>query len=279
MKVTVWGCRGSLPSPGPEKIKYGGNTSCVQVDYEDTCIILDGGSGIQRLGRHMSKGVKEIHLLLTHLHIDHTMGLGFFTPLYNPEVTLHIWGPKAYSESLLSRLRRYFSPPLFPMRLNELPVHPIIHELGNEEIQIGGVQVQSEYLCHPGPTLGFRLSTSDSSFCYIPDHEVALGSINFPHNKEWTSGYTIAKNADLLFHDGQFRTEDYQKRAGWGHSSIKDAIAFAEMCEVKKLALFHHDPSHTDDQLEEFFISETKGMTCDFEVHLCAEGNKYDLSK
>ena len=105
MKVTVWGCRGSLPSPGPEKNRYGGNTSCVQVEHNDTCLVLDGGSGIQRLGATLDEKYKEVHLLLTHLHIDHTMGLGFFLPLYNPHVQVHIWGPATTVESLTKRLR------------------------------------------------------------------------------------------------------------------------------------------------------------------------------
>lgn len=277
MKVTVWGCRGSLPSPGPEKNKYGGNTSCVQVEYKDTCIVLDGGSGIQRMGVSIDKKYKDIHILLTHLHIDHTMGLGFFLPLYNPEVNVHIWGPSTSVEPLISRLRRYFSPPLFPVRLSELPKPPKVHELGNREFTIGDIKVKSNYICHPGPTLAFRLSTEDAEFAYMPDHEVVLGSSNFPHEAEWTSGYEIAKNVDLLLHDSQYRTEEYASRVGWGHSSIGDAVAFAKLCGAKKLELFHHDPLHTDDQLDKFIDDYKAKHSTEFPVELCAEGNVYQL--
>lgn len=277
MKVTVWGCRGSLPSPGPEKNKYGGNTSCVQVEYKDTCIVLDGGSGIQRLGATFDDKYKDIHILLTHLHIDHTMGLGFFLPLYNPNVQVHLWGPSTTIEPLLHRLRRYFSPPLFPVRLSELPKHPVIHELNNNEFDIGDINVKTSYICHPGPTLAIRLSTDTADVAYMPDHEVALGSANFPNEPEWTSGYDIAKDVDLLFHDSQYRTKEYATRVGWGHSSIKDSVEFAKMCNVKRMELFHHDPLHTDEQLEKILADFKSETETDFPVELCAEGNIYEL--
>ncbi len=278
MKVQVWGCRGSLPSPSPEKDIFGGNTSCVQVTHKDICIILDGGSGIQRLGEHLGNEIKEVHILLTHLHIDHTMGLGFFLPLYNPSIKVHIWGPATSDETLLKRLRRYFSPPLFPVRLNELPTHPIIHEIDESEFMIGDVKICSSYICHPGPTLGFRLTCGNSVFAYMPDHEIPLASPDFPNNPEWTSGYNLAKDADLLFHDAQYRPEDYKSRIGWGHSSIVDTIAFAKMCGVKKLSLFHHDPGHTDKQLVEMLDEFTNEKHFDFDIEMCAEENIYDLS-
>jgi phosphoribosyl 1,2-cyclic phosphodiesterase len=279
MRITVWGCRGSLPAPGPEKNFYGGNTSCIQVVKKDTCIILDGGSGIQRLGVNIHGNFKEYHILLTHLHIDHTMGLGFFLPLYNPSVTVHIWGPASGEEPLIDRLRRYFSPPLFPVRLSELPKHPIIHEIHNSEFTLGDISIKSAYLCHPGPTLGFRLSTGDSSFAYIPDHEIQLGSVNFPNEPEWTSGLNIAQDVDLLFHDAQFRPDEYQNRIGWGHSSIEDAILFAQMCKVKKLSLFHHDPAHTDAHLDSLLKEFTEHKSYPFEIEMCAEGNSYVLNE
>ena len=277
MKVTVWGCRGSLPSPGPEKNKYGGNTSCVQVEYKDTCIILDGGSGIQRLGASFGNKYKEVHILLSHLHIDHTMGLGFFLPLYNLNIKVHLWGPSTTIEPLIQRLRRYFSPPLFPVRLSELPQHPEIHELSNSDLMIGDIHIKSNYICHPGPTLGIRLSTETADFAYMPDHEVSLGSANFPQEADSTSGFDIANNVDLLFHDSQYRTEEYADRIGWGHSSITDTVEFAKMCNVKRLELFHHDPLHTDEQLEDFIDSYKKNHQSEFPINLCAEGNVYEL--
>lgn len=277
MKISVWGCRGSLPSPGPEKNKYGGNTSCVQVEHEDTCIVLDGGSGIQRLGVAINPKYKQIHILLTHLHLDHIMGIGFFLPLYNPEIEVHIWGPSGTVEPFLNKLRRYFSAPLFPIRLSELPKHPIVHELGNGEFNIDRIKLNSSYICHPSPTLAYRLSCEGKSFAYLPDHEVALGSANFPNEPEWTSGYDIVENVDLLFHDSQYKQEEYATRMGWGHSTIKHTVEFAKMCNVKKLALFHHDPLHADEHLDKFLDDFKQDNETGFPVELCAEGNVYEL--
>jgi len=277
MKVKVWGCRGSLPAPGPENATYGGNTSCIQVTHGETCIILDGGSGILRLGKYLSPDITEVHVLLSHLHLDHTMGLGFFTPLYNPKIAVHLYGPSTSNEPLVNRLRRYFSPPLFPVRLSELPRHPIIHELNNSQFKIGDVTVQSEYICHPGPTLGYRLTANKSVLAYLPDHELQMGSSNFPNDPEWTSGYEIAKFADLLFHDASYTAKEYVTKIGWGHSSFRDAIAFGKMCEVKKLALFHHEPVRSDEQLEQMLKDSTQNLNLNFEVEICAEGGTYNL--
>jgi phosphoribosyl 1,2-cyclic phosphodiesterase len=277
MKVKVWGCRGSLPAPGPENAKYGGNTSCVQVTHGDTCIVLDGGSGILRLGKYLSPEIREIHVLLSHLHMDHTMGLGFFAPLYNPNIKVHLYGPSTSNEPLVNRLRRYFSPPLFPVRLSELPSHPIIHEMNNCQFSIDDVTVRSDYVCHPGPTLGYRLTAGGSVIAYLPDHELQMGSANFPNDPEWTSGFEIANGADLLFHDAAYTSKEYVSKIGWGHSSVRDAIAFGKMCRVKKLSLFHHEPVRSDEQLDHMLKESTQNLKLNFDVELCAEGNIYEF--
>lgn len=277
MKITIWGCRGSLPSPGPEKNIFGGNTSCVQLEYKNTCLILDGGSGIQRLGAILDPKIKEVNILLTHLHMDHIMGLGFFQPMYNSKLKVNIWGPAGSAESLEHRLRRYFSPPLFPIRLNELPSHISIFEIHNSQFNIGEIQITSEYICHPGPTVGYRIEANNSVFAYMPDHEPALGSSHFPNLPEWTSGYNIAKNADLIFHDAQYKNSEYADRIGWGHSSFQDAIKFGILAKVKKMILFHHDPLHTDEQLFKLYYHTKDHMVVPFEVELGIEDKVYEL--
>ena len=277
MRIKVWGCRGSIPSPGPETNKYGGNTSCIEVSHGDTRIILDGGSGIQRLGHQLNSEHKEIHILLTHLHIDHTMGLGFFMPLYNPDVTIHLYGPAGSRESLLSRLRRYFSPPLFPVRLNELATHPRIHEVNEGWMEIGDLRILSKYVCHPGPTLGYRIEAGGSSFTYIPDHELGLGAPDFPNEPEWISGFDLAHKTDLLFHDAQYTKEEYAKRVGWGHSSMEDAIQFAKTCEAKKLCLFHHDPGRYDNEMDMLIDKLHKAHSPSFELCMCSENTVIEI--
>jgi phosphoribosyl 1,2-cyclic phosphodiesterase len=277
MNITIWGCRGSLPSPGVEKNEFGGNTSCVQVMHEDTCLILDGGSGIQRLGTGLSSSITQLDILLTHLHLDHIMGLGFFQPFYNPNMTVNIWGPSGSGESLEHRLRRYFSPPIFPVRLKELPCKLNIYEINHSFLNIGPFKVFSDYVCHPGPTVGYRVECGKAVLAYIPDHEPALGSTNFPNEPDWTSGYTIAQGADLLLHDAQYKNDEYQYRVGWGHSSMKDALDFAEMAKVKKMLFFHHDPLHTDVQLKHLFAESIKGRHLSFEAGICAEDSFFQL--
>lgn len=277
MNIRIWGCRGSLPAPGPEKNVYGGNTSCVQITYENTCIILDGGSGILRLGESLPKNIERIDILLTHLHLDHIIGLGFFTPIYNPKMTVNIWGPSASNESLRNRLRRYFSPPIFPMRLKELPCMGDVFEINDSTFSIGDFNIKSEYICHPGPTVGYRLQLGDTVIAYMPDHELVLGSCDFPNKPEWTSGYNIAQGADLLFHDAQYKNDAYENRIGWGHSTMKNAIDFGVLTKVKKLALFHHDPAHSDHQLEYLFHNSIKDRKLDFEIELAKEGQSYQF--
>lgn len=279
MKIRVWGSRGSLPSSGPENNKIGGNTSCIEIIHKDGCVILDGGSGIQRLGAHLSADIKQIDILLTHLHLDHIMGLGFFQQLYNPNISINIWGPAGSNENLVSRLKRYFSPPLFPVRLQELPCKLNIFEIDETVITVGELKITASYVCHPGPTVGFRVESENSVLTYLPDHEPALGSIDFPNNAEWTSGYALAHEADLLLHDAQYKNEEYAGRIGWGHSSMEDAIKFAELCKVKKLLFFHHDPLHSDTQLKNMLEESVQNKNLNCEVDLCAEGSVYELKR
>ena len=277
MKITIWGCRGSMPTPGPEKNKYGGNTSCVQIEHGNTCLIFDGGSGIQELGQQLDPGILEVNILLTHLHIDHIMGLGYFKPFYNPECTVNIWGPAGSSESLIERLRRYFSPPFFPVRFRELSAKINIHEIDNSTFSIDGFTIKSEYLCHPGPTVGYRCELGGSVVSFMPDHEPSLGSSDFPNLTEWCSGYNISKEADLLFHDGQYSNSEYDRRVGWGHSSVSDAIDFGNLSKVKKMVLFHHDPAHTDVQLEAMVDKSIQGKTIDFDLVIGKENDVFYL--
>ena len=277
MKITIWGCRGSMPSPGPEKNKYGGNTSCVQVEHENSCLIFDGGSGIQKLGKKLNPETQVINILLTHLHIDHIMGLGYFQPFYNPRCTINIWGPAGTSESLMDRLRRYFSPPFFPVRFKELSAKINVYEIDDSTFKIDDFTIKSSYICHPGPTVGYRCDLQGFTMAYLPDHEPVLGSSDFPNLSQWCSGYDIAAEADLLFHDGQYSAEEYERRIGWGHCSVDDAIAFGNLTKVKKMVLFHHDPSNTDQQLENMFQDSIAGKNIDYELLLGKENDVFYL--
>ena len=251
MNVRFWGTRGSVACPGPETTRYGGNTPCLEVrGPEGTRLILDAGSGLRRLGAALPRRTKRVDLLLTHLHLDHIIGLGFFWPLHDPKMDVHLWGPASSGQPLRSRLCYYLSPPLFPVHISSLPCRLTFHELLDTRFEIGEFTISSDLICHPGPTLGYRIETADAILTYMPDHEPALGVANFPLAQEWTSGYALAKDADLLVHDATYSAEEYPSHAGWGHSSMTQARQFAELAQVGRLALFHHDPTHSDDDLE-----------------------------
>lgn len=250
MRVTLWGTRGSLAAAGPETVRYGGNTSCLEVQGEDgTLLVLDAGTGIRRLGAAVG-AVRHIDLLLTHLHMDHLQGLGFFAPIYRPGLEVHIWGPPSTTQNLQARLARYLSPPLFPVRLRELPCRLTLHDVPLGLFRVGGLEVRADLVCHPGPTVGYRISEGKVSVAYIPDHEPALGAPYFPQEPEWTSGHSLATGADLLIHDTQYTDEEYLLYVGWGHSAISHTLAFARLAGVGRLVTFHHNPGHSDDDLD-----------------------------
>ena len=250
MNITLWGVRGSIPTTSPNTKQYGGNTSCIEVDADGWLLVLDAGSGIQGLNSSPNVKNRRIDILLTHLHMDHIQGLGFFGPLFNPAAEIHIWGPAGNSQSLRGRLGRYFSPPLFPVYFRNLTCKLILHEIGKTNFNIGPFAIQSDYVIHPGPTVGFRIQHHRGVFTYIPDHEFALGcNINEVKDLRWLSARELAADADLLVHDAQYTSEEYETKQGWGHSSMDDTIQFAKVNGAKRLLLSHHDPAHSDEQL------------------------------
>ena len=252
MRATIWGARGSVASPGRETARYGGNTSCVEVRGADaTLLVLDAGTGIRRLGSTLAAPPRRVDVLLSHLHLDHILGLGFFAPLHVRGLDVHIWGPASTTMDLRSRLSRYLSPPLFPVHLRELECDLTLHEVPSGNATIGEFTVGSALICHPDPTVGYRITSPDGTLAYLTDHEPALGVARFPEAPEWTSGYAVAAGADLLIHDAQYSAREYRDRIGWGHSAIPDAIAFAELAGVRELVTFHHDPAHSDDDLDD----------------------------
>jgi phosphoribosyl 1,2-cyclic phosphodiesterase len=277
MRVTLWGTRGSLARPGAEPARYGGNTACVEVRADDgTILILDAGTGIRRLGASWPKDVRRVDVLLTHLHMDHIQGLGFFPPLHDPEMEIHIWAPASTTLALAARLNRYLSPPLFPVRLRDLGCRLQLHEVPSSEVEIGEFRISSMLVCHPGPTVGYRIASRDGVVAYLPDHEPALGARKFPIAAEWTSGYELAEGADLLIHDAQYSAEEYRDHVGWGHSAFEDVVSFAKFAGARHLVPFHHDPAHTDADLDRM-LSSRRGATASLEITPGTEGASFEL--
>jgi len=251
MRITLFGTRGSIAAPGPETNRYGGNTSTVEVLGKDgTMLVLDAGTGIRRLAATISPTTARVDILLTHLHMDHIQGLGFFGPLYDPKIDVHIWGPASSELTLEARLSRYLSPPLFPVHLRHLP-SVVCHEVPRPPFDIGPFRIRTSLVCHPGPTVGYRIEAEEGVAAYLSDHEPALGLLNgrWPA-PDWISGYDLAVNADLLIHDAQYTDDEYQHRIGWGHSTYRHAFEFASQVGAKQIVPFHHDPSHDDDMLD-----------------------------
>jgi phosphoribosyl 1,2-cyclic phosphodiesterase len=274
MEVTFWGTRGSLPSPDPETSRMGGNSSCVEVARTDgTVLILDAGSGMRRLGRKLSGTLQRIDVLLTHLHMDHIQGLGFFAPIYQPGLEVHIWGPPSSTQPLLGRLARYLSPPLFPVHLRDVPSAIYMHDLNGDDIEIGPYHIEVSFVCHPNPTVGYRVSDGETIVTYLPDHEPALGlGVIEKDSPAWVSGIGLADGADLLIHDAQYTDEEYPTHVGWGHSTMRQAFDFAALADVAMLVPFHHDPSHSDDEIDRIVSETLHEMNPPFAVVPAMEG-------
>jgi phosphoribosyl 1,2-cyclic phosphodiesterase len=252
MRVTIWGCRGSVPTPGPDTVHYGGNTSCVEVSLDDgSLLVLDAGTGVRRLGLELlDRGTQRVHLFLTHLHLDHLEGLRFFAPLWDERVTLDIWGPPSPLLSLRERIARSFSPPLFPVDLGDVPAQVTFHDVPRQQWTVQGASLAADLVMHPGPTVGFRIEAARSSLAYLPDHEPALAGRIADRSIDWISGASVAEGVDVLLHDAQYFEDEYEERVGWGHSSVADAVAFTRAVGARRLVLFHHEPRHTDSSLE-----------------------------
>ena len=252
VKVKIWGARGSIPAPGPETTRYGGNTSCVQLTLSDgSLLVLDAGTGIRNLGIALRPSEQPVHILLTHLHLDHIQGLMFFPPLFRPESQVVIWGPASPEASLRDRIGRYISAPLTPVEVRELPCQVSFREAETTEWRIGPARIRAASVSHRGPTPGiprrgrWQLRSATS---LTTSRDWAPRSTSWA--REWISGFDLARESTLLIHDRQYTDDEYPEHLGWGHSSLSDALVLGQRTGTERLLLFHHDPLHSDDFLD-----------------------------
>jgi ribonuclease BN (tRNA processing enzyme) len=236
-------------------------------------LVLDAGTGMRSLGVEMMRNLpSELHVLLTHLHLDHLQGLGFFRPLFDAGTTVHLWGPASPVQSLAERIALYLSPPLFPVRLADIPAHVVFHD-EPQDVTIGSATLHASKVAHQGPTVGYRIEEGGRVLAYLPDHEPSLGVRLDDQPPTWISGHDVAHDADVLFHDAQYGDDEYPTHVGWGHSSVDHVVGFARKAGVDTLVLFHHDPYHTDEELDALLADARRRFHGDGDrVRLAHEG-------
>jgi phosphoribosyl 1,2-cyclic phosphodiesterase len=268
VRATIWGCRGSLATPGEPTLRYGGNTTSVEVRTgSGRIVVLDAGTGIRPLGLALAaERPARIDLVLTHLHLDHVEGLGFFAPLFDADCAITIWGPHQDGATLRERVAAYLSPPLFPLPFAEFGSRIEFVECEHEPWSLDGLTITPARVKHPGSTLAYRLEEAGGTFAFVPDNELGLDP---------ESGLELAEGADLLFHDAQYTSDEYRTRHGWGHTAIDDLPGFLAAARPKRAVMFHHDPTHGDAALESMQerVQELAGR----DVDLAAERSSYEL--
>jgi len=262
--VTFWGTRGSISTPGSSTEKYGGNTACVSIHHDKTIIILDAGTGIRNLGIDLFQQVQtdksrlDLHLLLSHTHWDHIQGLPFFVPSYLKTSKLTIYGSPKKEVFLESILQRQMDVNYFPVEMNALAADISIKEISEENLTIGSITIDwQEQVYHPGGSVRFRFSVGGKRIVYATDVELDK---MFDKNNQTKKNDTLKKeycsfikDADLLIADGQYTDDEYESKVGFGHTSIPVILDIAHSQKVKQLAIFHHEPQHSDSMLDKLW--------------------------
>ena len=292
-RIRLWGVRGSIPVPGKGTVRYGGNTSCVEVRADGQIIILDAGSGIRLLGLALDKEFgprsMKLTLLISHTHWDHIQGLPFFSPAYNQKNLIRVLGYEGARAGLAKILASQMETPFFPVSLRQLPSHLAIEELKEMEFQVGPVEVRSKFANHPGICVGYRLATSSGSIAYFPDNEpyeelklqlASRDGITEEEAREFANAergkmVDFLQGCDVAIMDTQYTEEEYAKHVGWGHSSVDSVVSLALDANVGKLVLFHHDPNH-DDQMIDKMVEHARAFVAksgkSLEVDAAREG-------
>jgi len=275
MRLKFWGVRGSIPTPGPTTVKYGGNTTCMQligdneIPINGEILIIDAGTGIRELGLELLNLPKplKINLLITHTHMDHINGFPFFIPAFIPGTKIDIYGPLHYEKRLEEIFAGQMDYSYFPISTAQLAAELNYHELNEGEFELGNLHVTTHYMNHPVLTLGYKVTDGKKTFTYTGDHEPYFDIIGDAANDEVDKDdeedvkaiveqqnkrlIEFFSGADTLVCDAAYTPEEYQTHRGWGHSSTDHVVDWAVEAGVKKLVLFHHEPTHNDQQLEE----------------------------
>lgn len=246
MTVKFWGVRGSMPVPGESTLRYGGNTSCVSVEFGDRLLIIDAGTGVRALGSSLQHSKKEIYLLLSHVHNDHIQGFPFFAPLYEPDRALYVLDYRRddFTWSPLHMLDGVH----MPVRCSDLPSRPIrVRDDAISFLREHGIDIDRQIVNHPGGAYGYRVTHRGGSFVHIPDNELDPPGVS---NTSFEAFTRFCQNADVLCHDAQYLSNDMPFKWGWGHSMVHRVCELAIAANIKHLILFHHDPARDDASLD-----------------------------
>ena len=260
MRVTFWGTRGSIATPGPSTTTYGGNTSCVEVRCGSDIFIFDAGTGIRPLGLALMEEFGQqpltIHLFVSHTHWDHIQGFPFFTPAYAPTSTIHVYGSPGQGRPLEKVLRGQMDADYFPVALGDMTSNINVHEFKGKPFEIGDANIAAMYLNHPGMNLGYRVTHEGKSVVYATDNEPYQHTLTHLGQRAEAGRdfgqkldaelVQFLKRTDLYIGEAQYTDAEYPARIGWGHSSISATVEVALEAEVGALAFFHHDPLHDD---------------------------------
>ena len=285
MQVRFWGTRGSIAKAGPATVRYGGNTSCVSVRTAGgTLLVLDAGTGLHELGQELMRSGEPVegHILIGHTHWDHIQGLPFFAPLFQAGNVWHVYGPRGLDTSIDAALAGQMQYTYFPVQLLDFDATITYHNLIEGQFEIDDVVVTTRYLHHPALTLGYRLEADGVSVVYSSDHEPTLEAEPGPDaveslNREEAQHVAFLRDADLVIHDAQYLAEEYPAKIGWGHSPMEYAVDVACAADARRLALYHHDPTRTDaevDVLVERAWERAREIGYLGEVFAAAEGAK-----
>jgi phosphoribosyl 1,2-cyclic phosphodiesterase len=249
MEIKFWGTRGSIPSPGPHTLEFGGNTSCVEVLLNcGRRLIIDGGTGLRLLGQHLMEEASPVtvHLLLSHGHWDHLLGIPFFTPIYQESTEILVDGWPPAFQAMTRVFDSHMGDGFFPVAFDHLKARiDYLNRLAHGPLEVEGARIEVISTNHPQGGFGFRISEDDHSMVFITDSE--LGADRGQRLPEFVE---FVRNCDLLIHDAQYLPEDMAERQGWGHSTYEEAVALAREAGVHNLILTHHDPSRTDAEVE-----------------------------
>lgn len=251
MFIRFWGARGSIPVSGPQFIKYGGDTPCVEIRTKNgKIIIVDAGSGLRRLGNCLfSEQVFDYTMLFTHSHWDHIIGFPFFKPIYMPETSIKIFQMPKYQGSFAKLLSNVMKTPHFPIQFDKLSASFSFENLARDAFEIDTMTVKTVPISHPNMGLGFRFEEAGRSFVFLTDNELTFrhrGGLDFDDYVRFAEG------ADLLVHDAEYEASDYARTKAWGHTIYTDALRLAIKAGVKSFGLYHHNQDRPDAQIDEF---------------------------